>query len=125
MTYYPPSMNDGKHVFVFGSNLAGRHGAGGARDARLNWGALNGCGYGRTGQAFAIPTKDEQIKVLSLPEIKRYVLLFLAYAESQPDITFLVTEIGCGLAGYTAAEISPMFVAATENCTLPTEWLKS
>lgn len=109
-------------IFVFGSNLAGRHGAGAALFARRNYGAEYGKGVGRTGDSYAIPTKDEYIRTLPLSAIKLYVDKFLAYAKANPKLTFLVTRIGCGLAGYLDKDISPMFQGAPENCLLPEGW---
>lgn len=122
---YAPSMNDGNHVFVFGSNLAGRHGAGAALVAAKHWGARQWVGFGPTGSAWAIPTKDRHIKTLPLKAISENVKRFLEYATTHPQKTFLVTAIGCGLAGYSPNEIAPMFKDAPKNCTLPEEFTKS
>ena len=109
-------------IFVFGSNLAGRHGKGAALCAR-NWhGVTYGIGVGRTGNSYAIPTKDEQIKTLPLEQIAKYVAEFLNYAKQHPELEFEVTRIGCGLAGYNDHEISPMFKDAPMNCHLPNNW---
>lgn len=107
-------------VFVFGSNLAGRHGLGAAKLA-LRWGAKYGVGVGPRGCTYAIPTKYGNLKVLPLAEIARYVAEFLAYAAAHPKLKFLVTEIGCGLAGYRPVDIAPMFREAvcSENVYLP------
>lgn len=105
-------------VMVFGSNLAGRHGKGAAKDA-LKFGALNGCCAGHFGQTYAIPTKDRQLATLPLDEIRDFVDDFLDYAYSMPSLTFLVTPIGCGLAGYKPADIAPMFQHRTPNVILP------
>ena len=86
-------------VFVFGSNLAGKHGKGAALHASREHGAVRGVGVGRTGNAYAIPTKDAGLRTLPLSEIKGYVLEFLRYAKAHPDLRFEVTRIGCGLAG--------------------------
>lgn len=109
-------------IFVFGSNLAGRHGKGAALHARQMHGAVYGVGVGRTGNAYAIPTKDERIKTLPLERIEKYVADFLAYAKDHPEMTFRVTRIGCGLAGYMDHQIAPMFKGAPKNCVLPGEW---
>lgn len=109
-------------IFVFGSNLAGRHGRGAALYARQQHGAEYGVGVGRTGNAFAIPTKDENIKTLPLDRIQGYVSLFIAYAEGHPELVFEVTKIGCGLAGYQETDIAPLFANAPENCHLPKGW---
>lgn len=109
-------------IFVFGSNLIGHHGAGAALDALNYWGAEYGVGIGRTGQCWAIPTKDEHIETLPLIAIDWYVHAFLAYANSHPELDFQVTAIGCGLAGYHWHEIAPMFHGAAPNCHLPLRW---
>ena len=85
-------------------------------------GTLYGVGVGRTGNAYAIPTKDAQIKTLDLSIIHRYVREFLIYAEAHPDLEFKVTAIGTGLAGYKHEQIAPMFIGAPVNCILPAEW---
>lgn len=110
-------------IFVFGSNERGLHGAGAARTAMLWFEAALHVGHGQTGRCYAIPTKDRQIKTLPLWEIARYVNTFVAYAKAHPGQTFLVTEIGCGLAGYTPAEIAPMFADAPQNVRLPKRFL--
>ena len=106
-------------VFVFGSNLAGRHGKGAALWARQHRGAIYGQGVGRQGNAYAIPTKDRQLRVLPLHVIQAHVADFLDYARQWPDITFELTPIGCGLAGYRPDQIAPMFSSAPANVTLP------
>ena len=109
-------------IFVFGSNLAGRHGAGAALFARNNYGALYGQGVGRQGNSYAIPTKDYRINTLPLETIQGYVNEFLLYARNHPELDFRVTRIGCGLAGYNDAQIAPMFTNAPSNCSLPEGW---
>ena len=111
-------------IFVFGSNLAGIHGAGAALHARRYFGAKIGEGKGRTGNAYAIPTKDKDIKTLPLSHILCHVFTFLDYADKHPELKFEVTRIGCGLAGYKDEEIAPMFIGAPSNCELPEEWIK-
>jgi hypothetical protein len=110
-------------VFVFGSNLAGVHGAGAALLARNRFGAAQGFGYGLCGQSFAIPTKDMQINTLPLSKIKNYVDLFILEATKHPTKTFLITQIGCGLAGYKPENIFPLFEKVPSNCRLPIAWL--
>ena len=109
-------------IFVFGSNLAGRHGAGAALFARNNYGALYGQGVGRQGNSYAIPTKDYRINTLPLETIQGYVNEFLLYARNHPELDFQVTRLGCGLAGYNDAQIAPMFTNAPSNCSLPEGW---
>ena len=114
--------NNGTNIFVFGSNLAGRHGAGAALEARRNWGAGYGVGSGRTGKAYAIPTKDWKIRTLPLISIRVYVNDFIQYAIDHPELKFLVTKIGCGLAGLDESVIASMFDNAPANCVLPNGW---
>lgn len=109
----------GRRIFVFGSNLAGRHGAGAALYARKHHGAIYGEGVGLQGDSYAIPTKDARLGVLPLSAIRQYVDAFKVYAASRPDWTFQVTAIGCGLACYLPEQIAPMFSDAPSNCELP------
>lgn len=109
-------------IFVFGSNLAGRHGKGAALFARNNHGAIYGLGVGPQGNSYAIPTKDHYLKVLPLDRIKIHVDEFLDYARKNPELTFQLTAIGCGLAGYKREQIEPLFQGATENVLWPKEW---
>lgn len=95
-------------IFVFGSNEAGVHGAGAARSALEKWGAVWGSGVGRNGNSYAIPTKDHNIQTLPVESIKPYVDDFIDYVKDNPGI-YLISEIGCGLAGYTSEEIAPLF----------------
>lgn len=109
-------------IFVFGSNEAGRHGKGAALCARQHHGAVYGVGAGPTGGAYAIPTKDRNLRTLPLETISRHVETFLVYAREHPRLRFQVTKIGCGLAGYKEPQIAPMFIGAPENCDLPEGW---
>lgn len=110
-------------IFVFGSNLAGRHGKGAALTAMRDWGAEYGVGVGRTGDAYAIPTKDRNIRTRLLDDINADVEDFIEYATNNPTLEFFVTRVGCGLAGYKDYQIAPMFKDAPSNCILPKEWL--
>lgn len=110
-------------VFVFGSNLAGRHGAGAAREAAAHYGARYGEGVGAHGRSYAIPTKDRFIRTLPLDAIRPHVATFIEYAAAHPEKDFLITPLGTGLAGYSASEIAPMFRGAPDNCRLPGAWL--
>lgn len=109
-------------VFVFGSNLAGNHGAGAARYALDNHGAIYGQGMGHQGNSYAIPTKDSNLNTMRLSTISEYVDMFLEYARKNPHLTFKVTRVGCGLAGYSSDDIAPMFIGASDNCYFDTEW---
>ena len=109
------------HIFVFGSNLSGRHGKGAAKTA-LGWGAKWGQGSGLQGRTYGIPTKDASIRrTLTVIEIKPFVDEFIEFSKNNPDLTFLVTEIGCGLAGHKQKDIAPLFINAVdvENIHLP------
>lgn len=103
-------------IFVFGSNLAGMHGGGAARIARLHFGAVMGKGVGLQGQSYAIPTMQGGVET-----IRPYVYRFIAYAKRHPEKHFLVTPIGCGIAGFEAEDIAPLFESAKEmkNISLP------
>lgn len=111
-----------KNCFVFGSNEAGVHGAGAAKYAYKNCGARFGKGYGHFGDSFAIPTKDIDIVTLPLGPISQYVQGFLAYAAGKKKLSFMVTRIGCGLAGYKDSDIAPLFKGAPKNCMFDERW---
>lgn len=110
-------------VFVFGSNYAGRHGRGAAKDA-LKFGAKWGTGTGWVGQTYGIATKDQQLRVLPLAAIEVQVQRFLRVAATYSGHTFLVTPIGCGLAGFSPRDIAPMFAWAPPNVVLPECFVK-
>ena len=103
-------------VFVFGSNLEGLHGGGAAAAAMRFFGAVWGQGVGLQGQSYAIPTMHGGVD-----EIRPYVDEFIEFARNHPELTFLVTRIGCGIAGFTDQQIAPLFVYALEmsNVILP------
>lgn len=109
-------------VFVFGSNLAGRHGKGAALWARQHRGAILGRGEGIQGNSYAIPTKSEALRTLPLSEIKVHVRKFQIFATDHPELTFQLTPIGCGLAGYTPRQIAPLFARSPSNVILPDEF---
>ncbi len=96
-------------IFVFGSNLAGRHGKGAALLAKQKFGAIEGQGAGLYGQSYAIATKDKNLKTLPLKEIQWQIWVLMGFAYAKDDKKFLVTKIGCGLAGYSPDEIAPLF----------------
>ena len=110
------------NVFVFGSNLAGRHGKGAALHAKRYHGAIYGQGIGLQGNSYGIPTKGMKLEVLDLFKIKEHVFDFITFAKQNPNMTFEVTRIGCGLAGYKEIEIAPLFRDAPANCILPEGW---
>ena len=109
-------------IFVFGSNLAGAHGGGAARLAYERFGAIMGQGVGLQGQSYAIPTMQGGVDT-----IRPYVDEFIAFAKQHPEMTFLVTKIGCGIAGFRVEEIAPLFANAVEveNIHLPQDFWES
>lgn len=109
-------------ILVFGSNEAGRHGAGAAKFAFEHKGAIMGKGFGHFGKSFAIPTKDIHIKTLDLRTIRVYVDRFIRYAAENPQLQFKVTQVGCGLAGLKAEDIAPMFVGGQKNVFYDEAW---
>lgn len=115
-------MNGRRQIFVFGSNLAGRHGKGAAKFAFEHWGARYGQGEGLQGASYGIPTKDERLKILPLAEIEKHVERFLDFARAHQLMEFQLTAIGTGLAGYDAKDIAPMFRDAPDNVRMPVEF---
>jgi hypothetical protein len=111
-----------RDIFVFGSNLAGRHGGGAAKFAREKHGAIYGQGIGLQGNSYGIPTKDFRVETLPLDHIVVHVAEFIQYAETRPDLTFYVTPIGCGLAGYKRRQIRPFFEKMPANCRFAETW---
>lgn len=106
------SLNPGE-IFVFGSNPSGFHGAGAARDAHTHFGAVWGQANGLQGQSYGIDTMS------GFRELKKQVDVFIAFALEHPELRFLLSPIGCGLAGYDARAIAPLFANAPDNVVLP------
>jgi len=106
-------------IFVFGSNLAGAHGGGAALLAYRKFGAIWGQGVGLQGQSYGIPTMQGGVETIA-----PYVDEFIAFAKDHPELTFFVTKIGCGIAGFSEAQISPLFKNAhgITNIILPRGW---
>lgn len=117
-------MENPNAIFVFGSNRAGIHGGGAAKTAVQSYGAKWKKGEGLQGRSYGIPTKDDHIETLPLHHVAAHVATFVEFARSRPDLTFAVTRIGCGLAGFTDHEIAPLFTDAPPNCLLPEGWRK-
>jgi hypothetical protein len=123
----PPRLQ----VFVFGSNLSGIHGAGAALHAKKVHGAVQGVGAGRTGNAYALPTKGVQVRpkdgkpylpTLPLQQIDAHAALFKLHAREHIATDFKLTAVGCGLAGFTAEQIAPLFADSPHNVLFPPEW---
>ncbi len=121
--YTPEMISELKEneIFVFGSNLGGFHAGGAARAAHMRFGGIWGQGVGLQGRSYAIPTMHGGVDV-----IQPYVDEFISFAQSHPDLKFLVTRIGCGIAGFTAADIAPLFANAIdqENIILPEDFVR-
>lgn len=109
-------------IFVFGSNYKGVHGAGSAKQAKHYFNAVWGVSEGFTGQCYAIPTKDLDIKSLPLDMIEKHVERFIDQTYIKNHLTFYVTPIATGLAGYNAQDIAPMFRLCNRNCIFEIEW---
>lgn len=118
-------LNDNE-IFVFGSNESGRHGKGAAKTA-MKWGAKYGQAEGLQGKTYGIPTVNASItNHLKIEKIKIYVDKFIKFSINNPDLHFLVTEIGCGLAGLNIKQIAPLFKDAIgiNNISLPKRFIK-
>jgi hypothetical protein len=114
-------------VFVFGSNLAGRHGKGAALFAKRERGAVTGVGFGHVGDSFAIPTKDKNLAVLPLEVIEGYFRQFVEYASRNEFLLFELTPIGTGLAGYKRSEMIRMirkYAPLPKNVLLSPTWFE-
>jgi hypothetical protein len=122
MLFTPEKLDklEPNQIFVFGSNLLGIHGRGAAKDA-IKWGAIYGISEGLCGQTYGIPTKLTPYIRLDLDAIYKHVQKFIEFARNHPDLEFVVTKVGTGLAGYKSEEIAFCFADATEltNVILP------
>lgn len=112
-------------IFVFGSNYAGKHGKGAAKDA-LKFGAKWGQGVGLMGRTYGIATKDSRLNVLPIIQIGWQIEKFVRFASAHTELQFLVTPIGCGLAGYKPKDIAPLFFRfkIPSNVILPDSFLR-
>ena len=109
-------------IFVFGSNRKGLHGGGAARVAHEQHGAEWGVGEGRTGNSYALPTKADFARTLTLEELREHVECFLVHARANSADTFMLTQVGCGLAGLTKEQVAPLFRAVPANVNAPLAW---
>ena len=120
--YTPDNIHhlEPNEVFVFGDNERARHGAGAALYAVRKFGAKDGQ-HGLVGQAYGISTKDASIQTLPLSKIQKHIDRFHVFASSRPDLTFYVTQIGCGLAGFSPKDIGPLFQTLSwpDNVIMP------
>lgn len=110
------SRLEDNEIFVFGSNLHGFHSGGAAKTALDKFDAVWGQGTGLQGNSYAIPTMQGGIET-----IKPYVDEFIDFAEKHPELHFLVTRVGCGIAGFSDADIAPLFAEALNkrNISIP------
>ena len=123
-TYHPDGgLPQNNEVFVFGSNDAGRHGAGAAK-AALQFGAEYGVGDGMCGRTYAIPTKDFNLNTKEFDDIVFEINLFIRNTYIYPDLTFYITRVGCGLAGLNDSDVAPLFKGCNDNCIMPEPWRK-
>ena len=113
-------------IFVFGSNERGQHGGGAAKMA-MKWGAKWGIGEGLQGQTYALPTKRDFAHTLNIAAIEAYVRTLEEVVAHRPDLHFLITKVGCGLAGLTIEEVAPLFANFIDlpNCSLPREFYQT
>lgn len=111
-----------RYVFVFGSNLKGRHGLGAALLASQRFGAVEGEYAGLTGNSYAIATKDRFIKPMSLESIGLHVREFVRFTHERKDLLFFVTRVGCGLAGHDDKDMAVMFKGCYINCSFAKQW---
>ncbi len=114
--------NGDPRVFVFGSNVAGLHGGGAAWYAKNKLGAEWGVGEGLTGQTYALPTCYVPGEPVTFDELIVYVANFLEVARAHTELTFFVSAVGCGIAGFEESEVGPLFKDAPANCDLPPGW---
>lgn len=119
-------MSRSEMIFVFGSNTSGHHGAGAALTAKLHHGAEAGRGEGLSGKSYALPTcgpwNGRKFPALSHREVELAIYRFIQFTMQHPEVTFKVTRVGCGLAGYEDKDIAPLFRNAPENCLFDTTW---
>lgn len=109
-------------VFVFGSNLAGNHAGGAARQAFDSFGAKYGVGEGTTGHCYAFPTLDRNFNKLSVERLKQARDNLYVSATANPNLVFLLTKVGCGIADYPEEEMKALFVDAPNNIVKPEGW---
>jgi len=113
-------------VFVFGSNLSGRHGKGAALWAKQNYNAETGIGEGMTGCSYALPTKDKNLKSRNIEEVRKSFEVFLAFAEDNPQLTFELTPFDTGLAGFAFDDIKQLVLDCDipRNVLFTQEWIR-
>ena len=109
-------------VFVFESNLAGKHNSGAAKQAHEQFGAEMGVGEGMTGNCYAYPTLDGNLKKLTHHQLKKARTRLYKHVNSHPELTFLLTKVGCGIAGHDELHMRKLFYNAPDNIKKPGDW---
>lgn len=109
-------------VFIFGSNMAGKHYGGAAKQAADQFGAQYGVGEGLTGQCYAFPTLTADFKKVSNTQLHASRLRLYETANAHPETEFLLTKVGCGIAGFTESKMRRLFVNAPSNVVKPEDW---
>lgn len=109
-------------IFIFGSNLAGNHAGGAARQAKEQFGAEDGIGEGLTGQCYAFPTLERDMHQRGFRGLEAARDRLYATARALPEKTFLLTKVGCGIAGYPEEEIKKLFIDTPNNIIKPEDW---
>lgn len=113
---------DENEIMVFGSNLAGRHGAGAAKYAHEHFGAVYGLAEGIAGRSYAFPTLDGRLGKLSHGRLLLSAANLFLDCDTYPELTFIVTKVGCGLAGYDEEYMRSFFLYPAPNMVLPEDW---
>jgi hypothetical protein len=116
------SVLAGHEIFVFGSNLAGLHAGGAARVAHARFGAEWGVGEGLTGRSYAFPTLGADMRKVTTDALAGSVRRLWACAEAHPDKVFLLTKVGCGIAGFDEATMAALFAGGPANIVKPAGW---
>lgn len=127
MKYTPENIKELKpdEIFVFGSNLCGCHKGGAARIAYENFEATWGEAEGLTGQSYAIPTLNENMEKVSEEALEASIDKFIDFVLNNQQLTFYLTKIGCGIAGWNIEDVKRIFWKVIEDykpdpeCSLP------
>lgn len=124
MTNTPDNITElqPNQIFIFGSNLAGNHAGGAARQAAEQFGAEDGIGEGLTGSCYAYPTLDGNLRQRSWPDLQEARDRLYATARALPEKTFLLTKVGCGIAGYAEEDMKVLFRDTPDNILKPEGW---
>ena len=109
-------------VFVFGSNKAGQHDGGAAKVAYDKFGAIYGIGHGLVGQSYAFPTLGKNLEKLDELDLKHAVTIFKYTVMRLPAVTFYLTKVGCGIAGYPEEDMKKLFINTPPNVIKPEGW---